>query len=116
MSGSCGQPLCIRGYEMDGVYTDCDGARSRDGRGGRGVSVRQGLLAVAFAVLLALSAMPAATTRAATGDVKHYLVVFAGEYALDGSFELGGSYALNYAAALSLVQARLRPIFRGRSA
>jgi len=66
--------------------------------------VRHGLLAVAFAVLLALSAMPAATTRAATGDVKHYLVVFAGEYALDGSFELGGSYALNYAAALSLVQ------------
>ncbi|HSH81652.1 MAG TPA: hypothetical protein VLA19_24255, partial [Herpetosiphonaceae bacterium] len=90
---------------MDGVYTDRDGARSSFGRGGRGVSVRQGLLAIAFAVLLALSAMPASTTRAATGDVKHYLVVFAGDYALDGSFELGGSYALNYAAALSLVQA-----------
>ncbi|HUQ78597.1 MAG TPA: S8 family serine peptidase [Patescibacteria group bacterium] len=42
---------------------------------------------------------------AAESAAQRYLVVFAGNYALDGSYALGGNYALNHSSALQAVTA-----------
>jgi subtilisin family serine protease len=55
-------------------------------------------------IVLALSTLATTPSRAAVTDVQHYIVVFAGTYGSDGSFQLGGNYALNHQYALSLVQ------------
>ncbi len=63
----------------------------------------RGLLALALG--LALTFIPATSTRAGTASNQRYLVVFGGTYALDGTYALGGNYALNHEYALSLVEA-----------
>lgn len=51
------------------------------------------------AALLALTSAPSAVA----GEAARYMVVFAGTYDDDGSFQLGGDFDLNYQAALALV-------------
>ena len=63
------------------------------------------VLAAALAFGLMLSANAVRQADAVTGESQRYVVVFAGTTAADGTFELGGSYALNYSAALALVKA-----------
>jgi subtilisin family serine protease len=63
----------------------------------------RGLLALALA--LTLTTIPSTTSLAGTATSQRYLVVFAGQYALDGTYALGGNYALNHQYALSLVKA-----------
>lgn len=55
------------------------------------------------AVLLSYGGGTQSAQATSTG-VTRYLVVFSGTQAADGSFALGGNYALNYGAALTLVQ------------
>ena len=57
------------------------------------------LSAAALIVTLAAGVFPAAIS-AATGDSSRYLVVFKGDYALDGSYALGAGYALTQQYAL----------------
>ena len=62
----------------------------------------------ALAALLAAAALTAALLPAPVGagtiEVKHYTVVFKADY-VDGSYALGGNYALNHESALSIVKA-----------
>jgi subtilisin family serine protease len=60
---------------------------------------RHGLAAAVLAFALLLVASPVGTGGASTGETKRYLVVFAGDYAVDGTYAVDGGYAVlcNYA-------------------
>ncbi|HEV8524644.1 MAG TPA: S8 family serine peptidase, partial [Terriglobales bacterium] len=59
---------------------------------------------VAILTAAALMCLAAGPVRAETAQTKRYIVVFTASQAADGTFVLGGNYALNYQAALSLVK------------
>jgi lantibiotic leader peptide-processing serine protease len=58
-----------------------------------------------LAAILAFAGLSVAPATASTVETKRYIVVFDATQTADGTFALGGSYALNHDAALSLVQA-----------
>jgi subtilisin family serine protease len=62
---------------------------------------------LAVALLAAVFASVGLFSRATanTSTVKRHIVVFSATRTLDGAYQLGGNYALNYQAALSLVRA-----------
>jgi subtilisin family serine protease len=65
------------------------------------------VVSLLLAGALAASAfiLSGAPVRAQESSAQRYIVVFAGDYALDGTFALGGNYALNHEYALTLVEA-----------
>ncbi len=65
--------------------------------------VRVGVLAVVLATGVWIDASQR-QAGAATGDTKRYVVVFAATQQQDGTFALGGNFAANYQAAVSLVE------------
>src|SRR5688500_17928374 len=60
---------------------------------------RHRLAGALLALTLLFVASPVGTGGASTGDTKRYLVVFAGDYAVDGTYAVDGGYAVlcNYA-------------------
>jgi lantibiotic leader peptide-processing serine protease len=60
---------------------------------------RHRLAGALLALTLLIVASPVGTGGASTGDTKRYLVVFSGEYAVDGTYAVDGGYAVlcNYA-------------------
>jgi subtilisin family serine protease len=57
------------------------------------------LVGAVAALVLLVGASPVVAGSSATGDTKRYLVVFAGDYAVDSTYAVGGGYAVlcNYA-------------------
>jgi subtilisin family serine protease len=62
---------------------------------------RHGLAGAIAALVLLVGVAPVGTGTADTGAVKRHLVVFAGDYAVDGSYAVGSTYAVlcNYAVS-----------------
>jgi subtilisin family serine protease len=60
---------------------------------------RHGLAGAILAVVLLVGASPVGTGGASTGEANRYLVVFSGDYAVDGTYAVDGGYAVlcNYA-------------------
>jgi subtilisin family serine protease len=60
---------------------------------------RQALVGAVAALVLLVGASPVGAGSSGTGDTKRYLVVFAGDYAVDSTYAVGGGYAVlcNYA-------------------
>ena len=62
---------------------------------------RQGLIAALVALVLLVGASPAGSETSSAAGTKRYLVVFAGEYAVDGTYAVESTYAVvcNYAVS-----------------
>jgi subtilisin family serine protease len=60
---------------------------------------RHALVGAVAAIVLLVGASPVGAGSSGTGDTKRYLVVFAGDYAVDSTYAVGGGYAVlcNYA-------------------
>jgi subtilisin family serine protease len=69
--------------------------------GGKQMLKRQGLIAALVALVLLVGASPAGSETSSAAGTKRYLVVFAGEYAVDGTYAVDSTYAVvcNYAVS-----------------